>query len=86
MSLSQQIAELEDELEGYRNGSELKDLENRIEELELENADYCSELRSLEDANSEAQDIKASMSRIEDFIYDLEEAHSSIQCELNKLT
>jgi predicted nucleic acid-binding Zn-ribbon protein len=84
-SLSEQIAQLEQELEGYRDGTEIKELQDQIQILESENRDYREELNEIEDNADKAADTKASMLRIESYIFDLEDAHSSIQDELRKL-
>jgi predicted nucleic acid-binding Zn-ribbon protein len=85
MSLSAQIAALECELEDYKNGTFIKDLEDQISVLEDENSDLKSELRDFGSDEDMRQDYKDAITNLERLFDSMSDCADDIQQELRKL-
>lgn len=85
MSLSEQIEELERELDEFKSGREYARLNQKIEELEDELADANEELNTLSDAIEDVDLIKVTRARIEQYCDDLSDTLHDMNLELNKI-
>ena len=85
MTLSEQIEELEQELDEFKSGREYERLNQKIQALEDELADANEELNTLSDAIEDVDLIKVTRSRIEQYCDDLSDTLHDMNLELNKI-
>jgi DNA repair exonuclease SbcCD ATPase subunit len=85
MSLSEQIATLEAELEDYKNGTFIKELEDGVSALEDENSDLKCQIRDLEQDIDMANDYKDALVNIERLFDNMSDCAEDITTELRKL-
>ena len=85
MSLSEQIEELERELDEFKSGREYARLNQKIEELEDDLVALNDEMNILSDAVEDVDLIKVTRARIEQYVDDLSDTLHDMNLELNKI-
>ncbi len=85
MILSEQIAALEEELEGYRNGDKFQELETNLEIAQSELRAANEMLEEYEDAESRISDAKSDARKLEELMDSLTDAADDFQRCLSRM-